>query len=506
MPSEPTLPDPLEPSREALYEASVPALPLLLPAVVATLFSAILLWRWDDWRGRLGLPDGSRLAEGLPLLLVIFCAAILTARLAHVYAQRRLGHRPPRLVRQIISLTVWTVAIGIGVALLWDVPVGSLMTTSGLLVAVVGIALKNMLSDLLNGISLPVKVGDWIEVGGTRGRIIEISWRATKLVTTDHVVLVIPNTTFITNTVRNFTSERGYFRDHILITLPMSVTAYQATRILLGAANQVDLVAELSEPPEARIVGFNAQGVEWDLAYSIPDAGMALNLRHLIQRSLLRDFFLSGIELPVAQIEIHQPIALREQNEPAEVMFLRMIDLFCTLNEAELRRICAEMRPRLLKSGVPVVRQGQSGESLFIVHEGLLKVTIENDHGATEVGRVRPGQFFGEMSLMTGAPRSATVTAMVDSKAYEIGRDVLSPILRDRPEVAQLMSEVLAERQIANAPKLLNGNQQIEARETLAKQILGGIVSFFRLPKARYSEAKGFGTVTESRDGSGLPA
>jgi CRP-like cAMP-binding protein len=326
-----------------------------------------------------------------------------------------------------------------------------------------------------------------VEVGGTRGRIVEISWRATKLVTTDHVVLVVPNTTFITNTVRNFTSDRGYFRDHIKITLPMSVTAYQATRILLGAANQVELIASLPEAPEARIVGFNESGVEWDLAYSIPDAGMASTLRHRIQRSLLRDFFLSGIELPAAHVEIHQPAVPRDQTDTPETMFLRLIDLFCTLNEVELGKICAQMQARLLESGIPVVRQGDSGDSLYIVHEGLLKVTIANEHGVTEVGRVRPGQFFGEMSLMTGAPRSATVTPMVDSKAFEVSRDVLAPILRDRPEVAALMSEVLAERQIANAPKLDSGRHQVEARETLAQQILHGIVSFFRLPKPRFS-------------------
>ena len=489
MATEPLLSDSSASSKAALYEATVAPLTLLLPAALAFFCSAMLAWEWDSWRGRLGLESGPRFIEALPIILVILSSATLVVRLAHLYAQSRLGHRPPRLVRQIIGLAAWTVAGGAIVASLWDVPVGSLMTTSGLLVAVIGIALKNMLSDLFNGVSLPVKVGDWVEVGGTRGRIVEISWRATKLVTTDHVVLVVPNTTFITNTVRNFTSERGYFRDHIKITLPMSVTAYQATRILLGAANQVELIASLPEEPEARIAGFNESGVEWDLAYSIPDAGMASKLRHRIQRSLLRDFYLSGIELPVAHVEIHQPTVPREQTDTPEVMFLRLIDLFCTLNEVELSKICTQMRTRLLESGVPVVCQGDSGDSLYIVHEGLLKVTIANDHGATEVGRVRPGQFFGEMSLMTGAPRSATVTPMVDSKAFEISREVLAPILRDRPEVAALMSEVLAERQIANAPKLGNGNQQVEARETLAQQILSGIVSFFRLPKTRYSQA-----------------
>lgn len=469
-------------TKKGLYEAAVPMLPLLLPAALAFLSAALLAWRWDHWRGRLGLGDGSHFIDALPTVLLIFCTAVLVIRMAHVYAQRRLGHRPPRLVRQIIAMTTWTVAIGTAVAILWDVPVASLMTTSGLLVAVIGLALKNMLSDLFNGISLPVKVGDWIEVAGARGRVIEISWRATKLVTTDHVLLVVPNTQFITNTVRNFTSDRGFYRDHIKVTLPMSVTAYQATRILLGAANQVDLIASLPDAPEARIAGFNQQGVEWDLTYSIPDAGIASKLRHRVQRSLLRDFFLSGIELPVAHVEIHQPVAERTTSEATEVMFLRLIDLFCTLTESELRRISDQMRPCLLEGGVPVVRQGERGDSLYIVHEGLLKVTIENDNGTTEVGRIRPGQFFGEMSLMTGAPRSATVTPMVDSKAYEISREVLAPILRDRPDVAALMSEVLAERQIANAPKLENGNAQMEQRETVAQQILHGIVSFFRLP------------------------
>ena len=477
---------PTERSSASFYEASVPVMPFLLPAVLAFACSAILTWRWDSWRGRLGMAEGPHFLGDLPTLLLIFCAGVLTIRLAHVYAQRRLGHRPPRLVRQIIALTTWTVAAGTGAAILWDIPVGSLMTTSGLLVAVIGLALKNMLSDLFNGISLPVKVGDWVEIAGAKGRVIEISWRATKLVSTDHVVVVVPNTQFITNTVRNYTSERGYFRDHIKVTLPMTVTAYQASRILLGAANQVDTIAALPEAPEAKISGFNEHGVEWSLSYSIPDVGVSSTLRHRVQRSLMRDFFLSGIELPAAHVEIHQPMATRDSAQPSEVMFLRLIDLFCTLTETELRKICDQMQPRLLNGGTPVVRQGEVGDSLFIVHEGLLKVTIETDNGLTEVGRIRPGQFFGEMSLMTGAPRSATVTPMVDSKAYEISRELLAPILRERPEVASLMSEVLAERQIANAPKLENGHQQMEQRETLSQQILHGIVSFFRLPvKAR---------------------
>ncbi|HMA52570.1 MAG TPA: hypothetical protein VKP60_22570, partial [Magnetospirillaceae bacterium] len=109
-------------SRTSFYEAAVPTLPLVLPAVLAFLCAGVLLWRWENWRGRLGLEGAPRFVDGLPTLLLIFCAGVLTVRLAHGYAQRRLGHRPPRLVRQIIALTTWTVAIGAGAAILWDIP------------------------------------------------------------------------------------------------------------------------------------------------------------------------------------------------------------------------------------------------------------------------------------------------------------------------------------------------------------------------------------------------
>src|ERR1700748_2499630 len=112
-------------SKASFSEAALQTLALGLPAVLAFLCAAVLLWRWEDWRGRLGFESAPRFVDGLPTLLLIFCAGVLTVRLAHGYAQRRLGHRPPRLVRQIIALTTWTVAIGTGAAILWDVPVGS---------------------------------------------------------------------------------------------------------------------------------------------------------------------------------------------------------------------------------------------------------------------------------------------------------------------------------------------------------------------------------------------
>jgi small-conductance mechanosensitive channel/CRP-like cAMP-binding protein len=478
------------PGKGLPYEASVPLAPFLLKPFAAVLLLLALWWRWPAVEQAIDgrtLGNLQKLEQDLPLILLLAGLTFLFSRLGQAYAQFHLGHRPPRLVRQIIAGAAWLIGIGITVGMLWDVPVGSLMTTSGLLVAVIGIALKNMISDLVNGITLPVKVGDWVEVAGLKGRVIEISWRATKLLH-DQTTITIPNTHFISHPIRNFSPEGGFYIDTVRIVLPLTVTAYQAERILVGAAHQIEAVARLPNIPEARIIRFTDAGVEWELRFPVPDGRLGAPLRHQVQRAMLRDLYYSGIELPAAQVQLHRPIDFVAP-EREEMTFLSHIDLFGTLTHDELMLVCNRMRPRLIQAGNAVVRQGDSGDSLFIVQEGLLVATIGANGAGTEVGRIRPGQFFGEMSLLTGAARSATVTPMVDSKVYEVDREIIAPILQDRPEIAALMSRVLAERELANAPKLATPTQMVDARDSLAQQLLGHITAFFRLPSRPSREA-----------------
>jgi small-conductance mechanosensitive channel/CRP-like cAMP-binding protein len=423
-----------------------------------------------------------KIGGALPAFMLAAALTLLAIRLIYLVVARRLGGPPPRLMRQIIALTAWALTAGILAGSVLDVPLGSLVTTSGMMVAVVGIALKNMISDLFTGLSLPVKIGDWIEVDGTVGRVVEVGWRATRLVTRDHIAVIIPNTHMTAKPFRNFSQPEQFYRDSFRITLPPSVTAYQAERNLTAAARQVDAVAALPFPPEVRITNFNERGVEWEIRYFVPDAEQASRVRYRVQRNLLRNLHFSGISLPAQMIEVRQAEA-----PPAghlgceELVFLSSVDMFDTLTPEELSTVCARMTRRLVRAGTPVVRQSDDGDSLFVLKEGLLSVSIAAAGVDTVVGQIAPGQFFGEMSLLTGAPRSATVLPLVDSMIYEIARDTLLPIMQKRPQIAEQMSEVLAKRQLANAPMLAAREDPETAKDSLAKQLLGRISAFFRL-------------------------
>jgi len=171
-------------------------------------------------------------------------------------------------------------------------------------------------------------------------------------------------------------------------------------------------------------------------------------------------------------------------HESDEMTFLSCVDLFNALTDRELEAISSTMRRRLVNAGEPVVVQGAMGDSLYIAKEGLLSVTIEVDGFATDVGQIVPGQFFGEMSLLTGAPRAATVRPLVDSVLYEITREALEPVMRGRPEIAALMGEVLAVRQLANQEKTRTRAQLEKAKSSIVTQLIAKISAFFRLDAA----------------------
>jgi CRP-like cAMP-binding protein len=127
------------------------------------------------------------------------------------------------------------------------------------------------------------------------------------------------------------------------------------------------------------------------------------------------------------------------------------VDLFRGFDASERADLAAKLRPRELSAGQVVVRQGDPGDFLYVLAEGILDVVIAHDGEPSIRDRLAPGEVFGEVSLLTGQPRTATISAAFDSRVYEIHREDLDPILRRRPEIVEGLAQVMAQRQATNA-------------------------------------------------------
>ncbi len=415
----------------------------------------------------------------------IFSAAIIVHQLIYLIVWQMLvphwtGNSVPKLLAQMTLMLLLVIAVSIIMVRVYEVPLSGVLTTSGLFIAIIGFALRNMISDLFTGIALgierPFSVGDWIQVpDGTVGAVVEMNWRSTRLITREEITVVIPNSELAISTFKNFSKPERAWRDEFDILLHQSVSTHQAERILLSAVNQVPEIVAVGKPPEIRIDKYTENGIVWQVRFWVPDYQQMSRLRYDVQRAISRNMHYAGLTIPAEQVQVSEPVT----SEDATFDLLRRVDLLRSLTDSEISQLQGSMSESLILEKNNVVVEGDHGDSLFIVKEGLMKVSIDGGSGSFVVAHLLPGSFFGEMSLFTGDPRGATVTAQVDSLVLEISKTSFEPIIRARSEIAELLSETIEVRNQHNDSE--NDRQLVDVDDG-KPSVLSRIRDFFGLP------------------------
>lgn len=467
---------------------------LFFPAVV---FAALLILQsdWIAYALRWGWnPDGSTTLQ-VSRVIEAFCwigFGFLLIRACQVFIWHGIlpvaGITVPGILVTFAGLITWVLIVGIIIGKVYEQSMAALLTTSTVVIGVIGIALQKLIADFFSGIVLgletPYALGDWLQIepNGMTGRVVEFNWRSTRILTLERTTIVVPNSHLVGNPFRNLSTPEKHFRDELRIPLAFEVTCYQAQRILLSAANQVDEIASLPRKPSVSIAEYDERGVIWQLFYWIPDRGRRNKLRYAVHQNILRNLHFAGLQIAMPVREsLRTPIA--EYLDAGVYQLLKQSKLFADLRDEELRTLASGASERVYYAGEPMLKQGNPGSSLFIVNEGLLAVRINDGKGGyTQVARINPGEFFGELSLLTGEPRGATVVPITDCRITEIGKEVMQEIITKRPEMAEMLSRILAERQAVNEQQLgLRASGQAAGTDGLARQLLGRISAFFNL-------------------------
>lgn len=434
------------------------------------------------------------LHHALDVLFWLGCALLVSRSLTlfvwEGWIRHRTGHPVPRLLEDLTTGIVWIIALSIIAGTVFDLPLSGLITTSGVAIAIIGFALRGMISDIFTGIAIgverPLKPGDWIEVEGhDPGRVIDMNWRATRLQTLDEIIVVVPNSQLGVHAFRNYSQPHRYYRVTAEFILDYRVSAAQAERVLLSAAREIPELRSIPRSPDVVAEEFTERGIKWLMRFWVSDVTRQRPVTDQVLRNVQRNLNYAGLDVPAQRVELSRPahIAAWDDEEGAKRQFVTGIGLFDALHEDEIKSITDQIKSAFCKAGTAVVTQDEPGQSLFIVKEGVLNVVIRDGSGTESVvGQLAAGSFFGEMSLLTGANRAATVVPALDSVVYEITKDSIEPMLKHRVDLVEHLSRTLAERQMDNQNKQNRSPKDKEsATASLSQHLFDRISHFFHI-------------------------
>jgi small-conductance mechanosensitive channel/CRP-like cAMP-binding protein len=442
--------------------------------------------------GAAALPDGHAVTKVLRLSALFFLLSSIGRSafliLVHGLLTRRLGYRVPRILEDITQAGVF---IGVSLVALREAGMEptSLLATSALLTAVLGLSLQETLGNLFAGLAIqgerPFEVNDWIQFDEHRdriGRVVEINWRATKLETADRVILTVPNGVLARAPIMNFSRPTPLVRRSVQIDVPIDAPPGRVIALLEAAAGSVDGVVEFP-PPNALVHEFTERGVRYWIRYHIVDYARREDIAGAVLRNCWYTLQRAGMESPAPRRRVQWERPARPEDErtrlgtPRRLEALERVDLLTPLSSAGRQRLAELSRTELYGAAELVVRQGEEGGDWFIILSGEVSVEIEQGPEPLRVALLGPGEFFGEMSLMTGEPRAATVRVTRECELLVVSRAAFQSALSDEPEVLAQISEVLAQRRAALGEREL-AESATRARDT-APVLLARIRRFF---------------------------
>ena len=367
-----------------------------------------------------------------------------------VVASRRRSVPAPLLLREIVSILLYGLAFGLALTLIFDTNITSItafLTTGTIVAAVLGLALQETLGNLFAGIALHLEdsfsPGDVIRTGEQFGIVDSVRWRGTWLRTFNNNLVVVPNSVLARERLEVY--PRSNFNARVL-QLNVDYHAAPATVIdvLTQAASHVEGVVQ-EMPCFARLSAFGDSSITYEIKYFTSDYSMRDRIDADIRKAVWYALRRNGIPLgvPIRAMHQYEQPSQRLHPEP-EAIRLRLagVDILSPIGPEVQQAIADAARVHLYSKGETILRRHAAGDSMFIVHHGSVSVRVDD----AEVARLEPGDFFGEMALLTGEQRTADVIALTDVVAVEIAKDALQPVLLDFPELAAAISAKIMER------------------------------------------------------------
>ncbi|MFM7885645.1 MAG: cyclic nucleotide-binding domain-containing protein, partial [Pseudanabaena sp.] len=405
------------------------------------------------------------------LILAFFLSKLISEIVRHAFLSR---FRINRGLQEAITVFIKYLLITLSCTIILQtagVNLGSLAVVAGVIGIGIGFGLQNLSSNFISGVVLlfeqTLKVGDYIEIGELKGVIEKISIRSTILRTDDALFVIVPNQRLIEHNTVNWSYRGHTCRIHIPITVAPDTDLLVLTEALLTAARHEPYVLQ-NPSSEVRFQKFNRDALEFDLlvwindpdanetirsslnfriAYELKERGIKVPLptREIVFRNLeVNPSFIDACQLTnrniSTEINTTSDNAITTNNNDANTRnlrdLLRKISYFERCTEVELFALIARGYRKYFDISQVICQENEPSEEFYIILSGVVEVFSERNNHV--IATLREGDFFGEISLLTGTPRTATVRALtVDTVLFVVERQQLQKLLSEHKELGE---------------------------------------------------------------------
>jgi CRP-like cAMP-binding protein/small-conductance mechanosensitive channel len=459
-------------------------------------------------------------------VLQAFTLINLTATVIFAVALPRIGLEMPLIASDVV--------VGIGYVVITLVilakhglnPTSALVSTA-VISAVLVISLQSTLGNIVGGVALQldgsIREGDWIQLeNGKQGRVCSVRWRHTVLETRDWSTIIVPNAQLLSNQIIILGKRDGRAvaqRMAVTFSMDLRIAPSRIVRVVTEAL-QRSAIPNVAADPRPVVMCIEYPNTRDQLAiyavrYWVEDVSLD---EHTSSRVRARVYTaLQRAQIPFAPVPVGSPMPtddrglLKRPDLDERLVAIRTVSLFRTLTEDELRTLAGGLNHVPYSDGELITRQGAPGQWLYILTAGTVEIRARVDRQSKHVSGGSDGQgggdgsvplpvfgpvapkvriaqltapdFFGEMSLMTGEPRTADVIAVGDVECFRLGQDTFKTVLLARPEIATELSATLATRRVElSAARGEIETTSVGEREASERdRILRGIKAFFAL-------------------------
>jgi small-conductance mechanosensitive channel len=424
---------------------------------------------------------------------LLFSAVRAFDRLLIIPVLTRGGRVPAhRFLHQIVIIVISCFVILGFASYAFGLEIKTFLAGSAVVSIVLGLALQETLGNFFSGLvmqaSSPFAIGDWIVCAGVEGRVVDMTWRAVTIHTLEDNYVIMPNGTIASEQIVNYYTPTRATARIVSVGLEYDLPPGEGIAVLKAAALETPGVAATPEP-FVYLDEFADSSINYLVKFWVSEPALHKKIEHHVRVNIWYRLKEKGygIPYPVRTVE-HVPLKkkLQQQEEAAaehRYQAIKDLWLFAPMTEEQKRELARGASDAFLAEGQVLFSQGHMGDSLYVIRTGQVDVMVRHGNGnESKVATLKAGDFFGEMSALTGQPRTATIRASGELACLRIGKNELAAVFSSDPSIMEKISEIIAHRNAHResvVQQAVSAAEQAQQVKTEQKSLLGKMLSFF---------------------------